>query len=82
MQYELQVKVMPIRKATKQAFEEMADRFSVLLLCNVVRSKLNKHTMDGSILRRLRELRKSGDYPYKVIDPINGVYQKLNNQQN
>lgn len=77
MQLELQVKVMPIRKATKQAFEQMADRFSVLLLCNVTRRKLNKHTMDGTILRRLRELRESGECPYKVIDSFNGIYQKI-----
>lgn len=77
MELELQVKVMPIRKATKQAFEEMADRFSVLELVEKTRMFLDKRTLDGTILRRLRELRESGECPYKVIDSINGIYQKI-----
>lgn len=76
MQLELQIKTMPIRKAVLKAYNDMPKRFSALSLCLHTRSILNKMTMDGSILRRLRELRESGHAPYKVIDSINGIYEK------
>lgn len=76
MQMELHLKITSVKRATKSAYDEMADRFSALHLCMVVRSKLQKYTMDGTILRRLRELRESGDCPYQVIDQVNGIYQK------
>ncbi len=34
-------------------------------------------TMDGTITRRLRELRESGECPYKVIDTVDGLYEKV-----
>lgn len=76
MQIELHLKITSVKQATRAAYNEMADRFSALHFCNVVRAKLQKHTMDGTILRRLRELRESGDCPYQVIDQVNGIYQK------
>ena len=33
--------------------------------------------MDGTILRRLRELRKEGICVYKVIDPVDSIYEKV-----
>jgi len=76
MQTELQLKVMPIRAAVKKAYSQMPNTFSVLTLCLQTRSILNKMTMDGSILRRLRELRETGECNYKVKDSINGIYTK------
>lgn len=76
MQLDLQLKTMPIKSAVLKAYNDMPKRFSALTLCLHTRSILNKMTMDGSILRRLRELRESGECPYKVIDTINGIYEK------
>jgi len=78
MQKELALKIMTIRKAVKLAYEKMPNRFSALTLCLETRRILNKMTMDGSILRRLRELRESGHCPYKVIDTIDSIYEKEN----
>lgn len=76
MQSDLKLKIMTVRKAVKIAYNDMPERFKALTFCLHVRSILNKMTMDGTILRRLRELRSSGDCPYKVIDTTNGVYKK------
>ena len=76
MQTELQLKVMPIKEAVKKAYSQMPQTFSALTLCLQTRSILNKMTMDGSILRRLRELRETGECPYSVKDTINGIYTK------
>jgi hypothetical protein len=78
MQNDLKVKVMPIRAAVEAAFNQMPTKFSALTLCLHTRGILNKMTMDGSILRRLRELRKDGICTYKVVDSINAIYQKVN----
>lgn len=76
-QLEMQLKVTTVKKAAKKAYEQMPERFSALTFCLTVRKILNKMTMDGTILRRLRELRESGECPYKAIDPVNAIYMKL-----
>lgn len=81
MQQELQLKIMTIKKAVLIAYGKMPNRFAALTLCLETRRILNKMTMDGSILRRLRELRESGHCPYKVIDTIDGIYEKGDNNQ-
>ncbi len=77
MQHELRLKIMPIRKAVKECYSKMDNEFHVLEFCIYTRRLLQKRTLDGSILRRLRELRETGECPYKVIDNINGIYRKL-----
>lgn len=77
MQTTLKIKTKPIRKATEEAFRQMPNRFSALTLCLTTRKILSNMTMDGSILRRLRELRESGKCVYKVIDSANGIYEKV-----
>jgi len=76
-QLEMQLKVTTVRKAAKAAYDQMPERFSALTFCLTARKILNRMTMDGTILRRLRELRESGDCPYKAIDPVNAIYMKL-----
>jgi len=75
-QLELDVKLCTVRQATLQAYRQMPRRFSSLTLCLTVRSIQNKRTMDGTILRRLRELRNEGVAFYKVINSGQGVYEK------
>lgn len=77
MQKELIIKVMPIRAAVEKAFNQMPLQFSALTLCLHTRGILQKMTMDGSILRRLRELREDGICPYTVVDKVNAIYKKL-----
>jgi hypothetical protein len=77
MQDQLKIKVMPIRAAVEAAFNQMPGEFSALTLCLHTRGILNKMTMDGSILRRLRELRKDGICTYKVVDSVNAIYKKV-----
>lgn len=76
-QQRLKIKTIPIRSATKMAYNQMPLRFSALTLCLTTRKILSNMTMDGSILRRLRELRESGECNYKVTNPIEGIYEKL-----
>lgn len=76
-QLELQLKVTTVRKAVLKAYNQMPDRFGALTLCLTVRSILNRMTMDGTILRRLRELRDDKTLDYIVIDKVNSIYQKI-----
>ena len=76
-QLEMQLKVTTVKKAVKLAYDQMPERFSALTLCLTVRKIMNTMTMDGTILRRLRELRESGECPYKAIDTVNAIYMKL-----
>lgn len=66
-----------IRKATKATFDEMPRIFGALQLCRIVRRKLQRQTIDGTILRRLRELRADGEANYKVFDSNESKYIKL-----
>lgn len=76
-QQQLKLKCETVRTATQRAFEKMPDQFSSLTLCLTARKILNNMTMDGTILRRLRELRKEGICVYKVIDPVDSIYEKV-----
>jgi len=66
-----------IKKVTQEVYEKMPKQFSAPLLCRKVRVKLNRPTMDGTILRRLRELRADGITPYKIFDNQKSIYEKL-----
>ena len=76
-QLELQIKKTTVRKAVKTVFEEMPKVFGALDFCQKVRRYSQRHTMDGTILRRLRELRADGECVYKPKDSINAIYEKL-----
>lgn len=76
MDNQLQIKIDSIKKAVKSSYDELPETFSVLKLNSSVRKLMRKRTTDCSITRRLRELRSEGKIDYKVIDSINGIYQK------
>lgn len=68
-----------IRKATKQSFENMPRIFDAMKLCATVRQIMGRRrrTMDGTILRRLRELRADGECNYRVFDSAMAKYEKV-----
>lgn len=75
-QQQLKLKSSTVRAATRNAFNQMPKRFNILTLCLTARGIMNSMTMDGTITRRLRELREDGVCKYKVINPVDGVYEK------
>jgi len=66
-----------IREASVEVFEKMPLEFKSINYCIRVRRLLKSSTMDGTILRRLRELRKEGKCPYEVKDNRIGLYKKI-----
>ncbi len=76
-QLQLELKIGTVRKAVKEAYDQMPKRFGVLTLCLTARSILNRMTLDGTILRRLRELRDDKILNYVVIDTVNSIYEKI-----
>jgi len=71
---------MTVREATYKAFNQMNAEFSVLELIRLVRIITTRPALtDGSILRRLRELRAdpNEDLNYIVVDNKKATYQKL-----
>ena len=81
-QQQLKLKSSTVRSATSKAFNQMPKRFSILTLCLTTRSILNNMTMDGTITRRLRELREDGICQYKVLNPVDGIYEKIDEEPN
>lgn len=72
--------VITVEHATRIAFNSMPERFIVLRLCQAVRHLTGRaFLMDGTILRRLRELREREPekYNYTVIDRERAEYKKL-----
>jgi hypothetical protein len=62
--------------ATRLAFNQQRDIFNVMDLIRAVRRITNReYLMDGTILRRLRELRADGRANYKEYET--GKYRKL-----
>lgn len=70
-------KIILVRQAVQETYDEMPETFSAFALCIETRRRLGKMTMDGTILRRLRELRTKGVCPYKVKDQAQSIYQKV-----
>lgn len=71
--------VYTVKEATRIAFERMDRKFHSIRLCQAVREiTARPFLMDGTILRRLRELREKEPekYNYLVIDSDQGVYKK------
>lgn len=74
-----QKSIYSVREATRMAFSNMPEVFSVLSLVNQAKMIMGRpYCMDGTILRRLRELRdeEPGVFNYQVIDSETGKYQK------
>ena len=72
--------MLTVREATEIAFRNMDKKFHSIRLCQAVRELTGRaFLMDGTILRRLRELREESpaDYNYKVINSDKGIYIKV-----
>ena len=64
--------------ATRLAFNGMREFFPVLDMVRAVRRITGReYLMDGTILRRLRELREDGFINYEVFDTQKAKYKKL-----
>jgi hypothetical protein len=75
----MQKSAITVRQATKMAYVNMDAQFHSIKLCRLVRLITERyHLMDGTIMRRLRELRtqEPENYDYTVIDFIEGIYEK------
>lgn len=69
---------LSVLEATKIAYDNSPEIIHAIILIMDVRRLLNRPAcMDGSILRRLRELRQSGVISYKVLNSELAIYQKL-----
>ncbi len=65
-------------QATLLAFNQQKDIFNILELVRSVRLICSRpYLMDGTILRRLRELRDDKRINYEVIDTLHAKYKKL-----
>ncbi len=65
-------------QATLLAFNQQKEFFNVLDLVRSVRLICSRpYLMDGTILRRLRELRDDKRINYEVIDTLHAKYKKL-----
>lgn len=73
--------IISVKDATRIAFTNMDQKFSSLHLCQAVRHLTGRaFLMDGTILRRLRELRESDpdEFNYRVSDIEKSEYKKIN----
>ena len=71
------------RQACRMAFVMMPDRFSPLRYCNRVRNIMHpEFPMDGTILRRLRELREDHpEFNYRYAGGKLAYYEKRKEEQ-
>lgn len=68
---------MTVKDATKQAFILMPDTFHILQLCRKVKAICNRpDLMDGTITRKMRELREKKHIRYEVVEKQHGLYAK------
>ena len=66
-----------VYEATRLAFNQQREIFSVLDLVRSVRRITKRdYLMDGTILRRLRELREDGRVKYTIFDYTTAKYKK------
>lgn len=72
--------LITVREATEIAFRRMDVKFHSIRLCQAVRELTGRaFLMDGTILRRLREMRESDpeNFNYRVLNADQGLYLKL-----
>ena len=74
----VKAKKLTVKTMVLESFEELPDEFSLLYLIVKVRQKVGRaYLTDGTITRRLRELRSEGKINFKVIDNHKSIYKKL-----
>ena len=68
-----------VRDACKMAYDKMPMTFNAQRFCASVRVITRRPAlMDGTILRRLREIRADFEqFQYKCVDPDISLYKKL-----
>jgi hypothetical protein len=72
--------LITVYEATKIAYKGMDKKFHSIRLCQMVRELTGRaFLMDGTILRRLRDLRSNHpeEYSYKVVNQDESIYQKV-----
>lgn len=72
--------IFTVKQATAQAFKTMPQIFDGISLVTMARALMGRPgCFDGTILRRLRELRdeKPAEFNYKVIDTDLSKYKKI-----
>lgn len=76
--------MLTVREATEIAFRNMDKKFHSIRLCQAVRELTGRaFLMDGTILRRLREMREEDpeNFNYKVFNAEQGLYQKVKEEE-
>lgn len=71
--------IITVKDGTRIAFHIMDTKFHGIRLCQAVRQLTGRaYLMDGTILRRLRELREEDPerFSYQVIDSEKSIYKK------
>jgi hypothetical protein len=74
-----QKSIYTVRQATELAYNHMPETFQSQSLVQMARSIMARPScMDGTILRRLRELREddSVHFNYEIIDNDRSIYRK------
>lgn len=68
---------MTVKDATRTAFDQMPDTFHILQLCRKVKAITGRdNLMDGTITRKLRELREDHAIRYEVVEKAHSMYSK------
>lgn len=73
-------KTTSIPKLIEKIWDDLPEQFGSYTLCLLVQKEMRKeqnYAMQGTILRRLRELREAGKCMYKVIKPSESLYKKV-----
>jgi len=71
--------MISVKDATRLAYNTMDSKFHGIRLCQAVRQLTGRaFLMDGTILRRLREIREEDPekFNYQVIDNEQSIYKK------
>jgi len=68
---------MTVKQAVLIAFREMHTEFHILQLCRRVKIIINRpNLMDGTITRKMRELKVEGTIKYEVSNKKKSFYTK------
>lgn len=68
---------MTVKEATYQAFNDMPEEFHILQLCRKVKGITHRpNLMDGTITRKLRELREEEKIRYRITNKARSFYCK------
>lgn len=71
-----------VKQAVEMAFKDMPPEFHILQLCRRVKGITHRpHLMDGTITRKMRELKNEGAIVYDVSNRRKSFYVKDNQMQ-